>query len=58
MMCGALTLTLFAGCEGNEPEIKPQGETTLTLETKSVDATADGGHFEVNYSFENPVEGA
>ena len=58
MMCGALTLTLFAGCKGNEPEIKPQGDTTLTLETKSVDATADGGHFEVNYALENPIEGA
>ena len=58
MMCGALTLTLFAGCKGNEPEIKPQGDTTLTLETKSVDATADGGHFEVSYALENPIEGA
>ena len=58
MMCGALTLTLFAGCKSNEPDIKPQGDTTLTLETKSVDATADGGHFEVNYALENPIEGA
>ena len=58
MMCGALTLTLFAGCKGNEPEIEPQGDTTLTLETTSVDATADGGHFEVNYALENPIEGA
>ena len=57
-MCAALTLTLLAGCKGNEPEVKPQGDTTLTLEVKSIDATAEGGHFEVNYTLENPVEGA
>ena len=57
-MCAALTLTLLAGCKGNEPEVKPQGDTTLTLDIKSIDATAEGGHFEVNYTLENPVEGA
>ena len=57
-MCAALTLTLLAGCKGNEPEVKPQGNTTLTLDIKSIDATAEGGHFEVNYTLENPVEGA
>ena len=57
-MCAALTLTLFAGCKSPEPEVKPQGDTTLTLETKSVEATAEGGHFEVNYTLENPVAGA
>ena len=58
-MCAALSLTLFAGCKSDEPVVeKPQGETKLTLETKSVDVTAEGGHFEVNYALENPVEGA
>ena len=58
-MCAALTLTLLAGCKGDEPEVeKPQGDTALTIETKVVDVTADGGHFEVNYTLENPVEGA
>ena len=58
-MCAALSLTLFAGCKSDEPVAeKPQGETKLTLETKSVDVTAEGGHFEVNYTLENPVEGA
>lgn len=57
-MCAALTLTLLAGCKGSEPEVKPQGDTTLTLDIKSIDATAEGGHFEVNYTIENPVEGA
>ena len=56
-MCAALTLTLLAGCKGNEPEVKPQGDTTLTLDIKSIDATAEGGHFEVKYTLENPVEG-
>ena len=57
-MCAALTLTLLAGCKGNEPEVTPQGDTTLTLNIRSIDATAEGGHFEVNYTLENPVEGA
>ena len=57
-MCAALTLTLFAGCKSPEPEVTPQGDTSLTLETKSIDVTAEGGHFEVNYTLENPVAGA
>ena len=57
-MCAALTLTLFAGCKSPELEVTPQGDTSLTLETKSVDVTADGGHFEVSYTLENPVDGA
>ena len=57
-MCAALTLTLLAGCKGNEPEVKPQGDSTLTLDIKSIEASAEGGHFEVNYTLENPVEGA
>ena len=58
MIVAALTLTLFAGCKSDEPEVKPQGDTTLTLDIKSIDATAEGGHFEVDYTLENPVEGA
>ena len=58
-MCAALSLTLFAGCKSDEPVAeKPQGETKLTLDAKSVDVTAEGGHFEVNYALENPVAGA
>ena len=58
-MCSALTLTLLAGCKSDEPTPEPpQGETTLTLETKSIDATAEGGHFEVTYSLNNAVAGA
>ena len=57
-MCSALTLTLLAGCKGDEPTPEPTpGNTTLTLETKVVDVTADGGLYEVCYSLENPVEG-
>ena len=58
-MCSALTLTLLAGCKSDEPTPEPpHGETTLTLETKSIDATAEGGHFEVTYSLNNAVAGA
>ena len=58
IICVALTLTLFAGCKSDEPVVEPQGDTTIELETKSVDVTADGGHFEVAYSLTNGVEGA
>ncbi|MBR5201316.1 MAG: hypothetical protein IKW31_06170 [Alistipes sp.] len=58
-MCAALTLTLFAGCKSDEPVVEqPKGDTTLTLDAKSIDVTAEGGHFEVNYTLENPVAGA
>ena len=56
MMCAALTLTLFAGCKGPEPE--PQGDTTIELESKVVDVTAEGGHFEIAYTLTNPQSGA
>ena len=59
MMCAALTVTLLAGCNSDEPVVDtPQGDTTLQLETKSVEVTAEGGHFEVSYTLENPIEGA
>ncbi len=59
MMCAALTLTLLAGCKSDEPTPEPpKGNTTLELETKVVDATAEGGHFEVTYSLTNAVDGA
>ena len=58
-MCAALTLTLFAGCKSDEQVVEqPKGETTLTLETKSIEVTAEGGHFEVTYSLENGTDGA
>jgi hypothetical protein len=59
IMCAALTVTLLAGCNSDEPVVDtPQGDTTLTLDVKSIDVTAEGGHFEVNYTLTNPVEGA
>ena len=57
MMLAALGLTLFTGCKVDEP-IEEPGDATLTLEQKSVEATADGGHFEVAYTLENPAAGA
>ena len=55
-MCAALTLTLFAGCKGPEPE--PQGDSAIELESKVVEATAEGGHFEIAYTLTNPQPGA
>ena len=58
MMCVALGLTLFVGCKADEP-INPQPEAPqLTLAQTEVEATADGGHFEVGYELLNAVEGA
>ena len=62
MMCAALTVTLLTGCSGDEPvEPTPQpqvGEPKLTLAETEVSAEANGGHFEVGYTLENPKEGA
>ena len=48
ILCSALTLTLFAGCKGEEPA--PAIEASLELEQSVVNVTADGGYFEVSYT--------
>lgn len=58
MIVAALTLTLFAGCKSDEPIVEPKPNAPqLTLLQSTVDATADGGHFEVGYELLNPIEG-
>ncbi len=58
MIVAALTLTLFAGCKSDEPIVEPEPNAPqLTLLQSTVDATADGGHFEVGYELLNPIEG-
>jgi hypothetical protein len=57
MIVAALTLTLFAGCKSDEPIVEPEPNAPqLTLLQSTVDATADGGHFEVGYELLNPIE--
>lgn len=58
MMCAALGLTLFTGCKADEPVVEEPKDVTLTLLQTAIEATADGGHFEVAYELENAVEGA
>lgn len=58
MMCAALSLTLFVGCKADEP-MGPQPEAPqLTLAQTEVEATADGGHFEIGYELLNASAGA
>ena len=58
-MCAALTLTLFVGCKSDEPGVEPQPDAPeLTLAKTEVEATSDGGHFEVGYELLNAVAGA
>lgn len=59
LMCAAFTLTLLAGCKGDEPVTpEPAGDPKLTLATTEVAVSAEGGHYTVNYTLENPKEGA
>ena len=59
IVCPLITLALFTGCKGDEPvDPQPQDAPILELEQTSVDVTADGGHFELNYTLTNAVEGA
>lgn len=58
-MCAALTLTLFVGCKSDEPGVEPKPDAPeLTLAKTEVEATSDGGHFEVSYELLNAVAGA
>ncbi|MBO7263083.1 MAG: BACON domain-containing protein [Alistipes sp.] len=52
-----LALFVGVGCTENFGEDK-KGDTTFTLEQLEVNATAEGGAVEVNYSIENPQSGA
>lgn len=56
ILCSALTLTLFAGCKGEEPA--PASKADLTLDQNVVTVTADGGYFEVAYTLTDVPEGA
>ena len=56
ILCSALTLTLFAGCAGNEPATTT--EASLELAQSVVDVTADGGTFEVAYTLTGASAGA
>ena len=58
ILCSLITLALFTGCKGDEPVDKPAAAPELNLAKGVVEATADGGHFEVDYTLTNAVEGA
>ena len=48
-------LTATVGCQNPQEEIKP---ANLILETTTFEAPAEGGSYSINYTLENPVEGA
>lgn len=55
ILCSALTLTLFAGCKGDEPATT---NASLELDKSVVEATADGGTFEIAYTLKGVASGA
>ena len=55
ILCSALTLTLFAGCKGEEPTAT---NASLELDKSVVEATADGGTFEIAYTLTGVASGA
>lgn len=57
-MCPLVALALLTGCKSDEPDTPTTETAELTLEQTTVDVTADGGHFEVNYTLTNATEGA
>ena len=57
MFASAVALTLLAGCKTDEPINEPDAPS-LTLAQTEVEATADGGHFDVAYELLNPAEDA
>ena len=57
---GLLAMSAFAlvACNPDTPEPEPVVEApVVTLDKQSVEASAEGGEFTVNYTVENPVEG-
>lgn len=55
ILCSAITITLFAGCNGDEPATQT---VSLELEKRVVEVTADGGTFEVAYTLSGASAGA
>ena len=59
IISATLTLTLLAGCKGDEPAIEtPSEDVKFELLSSVVDVTADGGHFKVDYTLTGATEGA
>lgn len=57
---GLLAMSAFAlvACNPDTPEPEPVVEApVVTLDKQSVEVSAEGGEFTVNYTIENPVEG-
>lgn len=57
---GLLAMSAFAlvACDPDTPEPEPVVEApVVTLDKQSIEASAEGGEFTVNYTVENPVEG-
>lgn len=57
-ICMLMGLTLLVGCFLDEPIKIVPGQPDLKIHTPEVAVTADGGHFEVEYTLLNPVQDA
>ena len=57
LICTLITISLFAGCKKDEPDVVPGGSEVSFLQNP-VEVTAEGGYFEVGYTLKNPVAGA
>lgn len=56
----AISALALVACNPDSPEPQPQPEVktpVVTLDKQSVEVSAEGGEFTVNYTIENPVEG-
>lgn len=55
-----LSVFIFVGCNNDEPEPEPApnpGDVTINLKSETVNVSANGGDYTVNYTLTNPIEG-
>lgn len=55
-----LSVFIFVGCNNDEPAPEPApnpGDVTINLKSETVNASANGGDYTVNYTLTNPIEG-
>lgn len=54
-----VAMTLFTACDDKETNVtpNPDAEATISLKATTVEASADGGDYTINYTILDPVEG-
>lgn len=52
-----LSVLVVVGCNKEQQPEVPEGDSTINLKSQTVDVSANGGKYSVNYTITNPIDG-